>query len=377
MAEYKGIKGFQVQTRTEDPGPTEVQPGDFYYNSTTGQFKTITAGGAPIGTWSSGGNMNTARSYLGGFGSQTSAIAASGLTTTRVTNVEEYDGSSWTEIADVSNALNHRSGAGITAPAGMVIAGASPSPPIVVETIIAHLNDETENGGYLAAARAKPRLDRVYASVARLVNAKSGGGDPRRVIALVESATVAWTRIFYSMAEQLARSAEEEARIAGGNVVQRTILMSEAEYAANVVAAVKFAREKNDQIKGEGVLWKVLTIPSTLYVDESGKEEITGIVDTVALRKMVAQDKSICMVCCSHIPTNSGIINPVEEIGNIVSTVNREDRARTDSAALPKVFYLVDACQSAGQIGLDVQKIKCHALAASVPWIGCEGCSST
>ena len=128
MAEYKGIKGFQVQTRLEDPGPTEVQPGDFYYNSSTGQFKTITAGGAPIGTWLSGGNMNTARSYLGGFGSQTSAIAASGLTTTRVTNVEEYDGSSWTEIADVSNALNHRSGAGITAPAGMVIAGASPSP---------------------------------------------------------------------------------------------------------------------------------------------------------------------------------------------------------------------------------------------------------
>ena len=123
-------------------------------------------------------------------------------------------------------------------------AGASPSPPIVVETIIAHLNDETENGGYLAAARAKPRLDRVYASVARLVNAKSGGGDPRRVIALVESATVAWTRIFYSMAEQLARSAEEEARIAGGNVVQRTILMSEAEYAANVVAADALCSQK-------------------------------------------------------------------------------------------------------------------------------------
>ena len=40
MAGYKEIKGFQVQTRTEDPSPTEVQTGDFYYNSTTGQFKT-------------------------------------------------------------------------------------------------------------------------------------------------------------------------------------------------------------------------------------------------------------------------------------------------------------------------------------------------
>ena len=41
MSEYKGIKGFQVQTRTEDPSPTEAQTGDFYYNSSTGQFKTI------------------------------------------------------------------------------------------------------------------------------------------------------------------------------------------------------------------------------------------------------------------------------------------------------------------------------------------------
>ena len=28
--------------------------GDFYYNSTTGQFKTVNTGGAPIGSWSSG-----------------------------------------------------------------------------------------------------------------------------------------------------------------------------------------------------------------------------------------------------------------------------------------------------------------------------------
>ena len=128
MAEYKGIKGFQVQTRTEDPGPTEVQPGDFYYNSTTGQFKTVNSGGAPIGTWSSGGNLNTARSYLAGFGSQTSAIAATGLVTTISTATEQYNGSSWSEIAEVNSGFNHRAGAGITAPNGILIGGASPSP---------------------------------------------------------------------------------------------------------------------------------------------------------------------------------------------------------------------------------------------------------
>ena len=44
MAGYKEIKGFQIQTRATDPTPTEVQVGDFYYNSGTGQFKNITAG---------------------------------------------------------------------------------------------------------------------------------------------------------------------------------------------------------------------------------------------------------------------------------------------------------------------------------------------
>ena len=44
MAEYKEIKGFQVQTRSSDPGPTEAQVGDFYYNSSEGLFKNVKDG---------------------------------------------------------------------------------------------------------------------------------------------------------------------------------------------------------------------------------------------------------------------------------------------------------------------------------------------
>ena len=128
MSEYKGIKGFQVQTRTEDPSPTEAQAGDFYYNSTTGQFKTVNTGGAPIGTWASGGNMNTARSYLAGFGSQTSAIGATGyVAPPTVSNVENYNGTSWTEVAEVNSALNHRAGAGVIGTNGILIGGGTPS----------------------------------------------------------------------------------------------------------------------------------------------------------------------------------------------------------------------------------------------------------
>ena len=107
MSEYKGIKGFQVQTRTEDPGPTEAQTGDFYYNSSTGQFKTINSGGAPIGTWASGGNMNTARqSGRGMGGSQIASIIISGSPGpgSNTANVELYDGSSWTETTNVNTA---------------------------------------------------------------------------------------------------------------------------------------------------------------------------------------------------------------------------------------------------------------------------------
>jgi len=101
MSEYKGIKGFQVQTRTEDP--TDGIAGDFYYNSGTGQFKTVNTGGAPLGTWSSGGNMPLHRDSHAGFGTQTAAGAVGGRTTpgpapaltTSVNTFLQYDGSSW------------------------------------------------------------------------------------------------------------------------------------------------------------------------------------------------------------------------------------------------------------------------------------------
>ena len=48
MSEYKGIKGFKVQTRTEDPTPYAQALADNPY----------------VGSWSSGGSLNTARNTL-------------------------------------------------------------------------------------------------------------------------------------------------------------------------------------------------------------------------------------------------------------------------------------------------------------------------
>jgi len=101
MAEYQAIKGFQVQARTEDPDNPIL--GDFYYNSTTGQYKNIS--GDLTGSWASGGNMNTNRYGAGTWGVSTAALAASGESGppwTQPTVVESYNGSAWSEIAEVN-----------------------------------------------------------------------------------------------------------------------------------------------------------------------------------------------------------------------------------------------------------------------------------
>ena len=114
MSEYKGIKGFQVQTRTEDPSPTEVQVGDFYYNSSTGEFKVVNDGGVSIGTWASISNVNTPRSSIQntGAGTRTEGIIFGGLEPSLSTKTEHWNGSSWTEVNDLNGGLRDGGGTG-------------------------------------------------------------------------------------------------------------------------------------------------------------------------------------------------------------------------------------------------------------------------
>jgi hypothetical protein len=56
-----------------------------------------------IGTWSTGGSLNQSRTAMGAAGTQTAGIVAAGHISPANTNkVELYDGSSWTETADVN-----------------------------------------------------------------------------------------------------------------------------------------------------------------------------------------------------------------------------------------------------------------------------------
>jgi len=219
-------------------------------------------------------------------------------------------------------------------------AGASPSPPCVLDAVIEHMELEQRIGGYAAARVREKELKQVYEDVARLIHASSS-----TEIALVESATVAWTRLFYSMVDY------QDEQLAS---LKKVILLSEAEYAANVVAACQWARTHDN--------WTVLHIPSSVNDDGSS----TGIVDMQVFKDMLGgtyeglDPSTIALVCVTHIPTNSGIVNSVKEMGNAIKVYN--DKHLKDK---PQILYLVDACQSVGQLDVNVQDIQCHGLTAT------------
>ena len=98
MTTYKGIKGFTVQKLSSDP-TTASSVGQIYYNSTGNAFKYVQPGGAAAGTWSSGGNLNTARYRMqGGAGSLSAGVVMGGATAPATAAVEEYNGSSFTTV---------------------------------------------------------------------------------------------------------------------------------------------------------------------------------------------------------------------------------------------------------------------------------------
>jgi len=125
MANYKELEGFGVQTLATDPdNPGWV--GSIFYNSTSGTFKTVKPGGVPVGTWASGGNLNDARSQIGGVGTQTAAICIGGNTPPETGNTETYDGSSWTEVNDLNTARRLVQGMGTVYTSAFAVGGYAP-----------------------------------------------------------------------------------------------------------------------------------------------------------------------------------------------------------------------------------------------------------
>ena len=187
-------------------------------------------------------------------------------------------------------------------------AGSSLPPRQVLDAVIGHLELEGRIGGYEAHASNEEAIERFYTATAALIGARP------REIAFCSSATRAWDMAFYAF------TFERGDRI----------LTSVADYISNYIAYIQVAERTGAEI---------VTVPN----------EDHGQVSVEALRDLV--DERVKLVAITHVPTNSGLVNPVAEIGVVVR-----------AAGIP---YLVDACQSAGQMPLDVEAIGCDALSGT------------
>lgn len=187
-------------------------------------------------------------------------------------------------------------------------AGAALSPDPVVRAQMDYLEREAEIGGYEVNREKKEELDRLYMVAASWLNCNSSN------IAYTDSATTGWLRAIYAIPFQSGDS----------------ILTSEIEYATNYLSYLHLSRQIGVRIR-------------TIRSDEYGRVDLNHLEDQL--------DDSTRLVAITHVPTNSGIINPVEEIGKLLK--GRD------------TWYLIDACQSAGQVPLDVQKLNCDFLSVT------------
>jgi cysteine desulfurase / selenocysteine lyase len=214
-----------------------------------------------------------------------------------------------TESFDVDRA--RRDTPGVAHVAHLNNAGAALPPMQVTEAVMSHLRREAEIGGYEAAAAAAAQVENTYVAISELI-----GCDPAEV-AVVENATRAWDMAFYGIT------------FAPGD----RILTSRAEYASNVIAFLQVAARTGAVIE-------------VVDDDESGQLSLDDL-----RRRLHAGGRRVALVAITHVPTQGGLVNPAEEVGVL-----------TREAGVP---YLLDACQSVGQLPIDVGRIGCDMLSAT------------
>lgn len=188
-------------------------------------------------------------------------------------------------------------------------AGAALMPETVLRVVTGYLEREAEEGGYELAHRQRAAIEAAYGAVARVV-----GAAPRN-IALVENATVAFFQ---------ALSAFD---FDPGDVIVTT----RDDYISNQLAYLSLARRRG-------------------VIVERAQDLSSGGVDPDAVRAQLRNPR-VRLLAVTWVPTNSGLIQPVEILGAIA-----------EQAGVP---FLIDACQAVGQMPVDVGRLRCDFLAAT------------
>jgi selenocysteine lyase/cysteine desulfurase len=187
-------------------------------------------------------------------------------------------------------------------------AGSSLPPDGVVETVIDYLREEATLGGYEMEYKYRDQLANVYQLIARLIHAE------KDEVAIVENASMAWGLAFNGI------------EFKKGDV----IITSEMEYVTNLLGFLNTEQTHGIQIK---------VIPN----DVQGNFSLRALEEAIT-----AQTR---LIAITHIASTAGAVVPVIEIGKIARRHN--------------ILYLVDACQTVGQIPVNVKEISCDILSAT------------
>lgn len=178
----------------------------------------------------------------------------------------------------------------------------------VIESIKNYLDLEAKTGGYVMARKQEALIQNCYIQAARLINCAADE------IAIVENASVGFIKALYAIPFKR------------GDV----LLTSGIEYGTNYLNYMKLRDEIGIEIR-------------TFNYQEDGSLDLTDFESKI--------DDRVKLISITHIPTQSGFIAPAQAIGKIAKKHN--------------ILYLLDACQSVGQIPVDVQAIQCDFLSTT------------
>jgi len=188
-------------------------------------------------------------------------------------------------------------------------AGSSLVPKSVTEKMVSYLQMEALEGGYALENQFAAELEDFYIQAGILLNCAPGN------IAFATSATGAFARAISSI------------DFKAGDI----ILTTDDDYISNQLAFLSMKQRFGIRIIRANNL-------------------TNGDLDLEAFEKLVISHQPK-LVAIAYMPTNSGFVQPAEELGLICRKYD--------------VLYLLDACQAVGQRAVDVQRIGCDFLTAT------------
>ena len=194
-------------------------------------------------------------------------------------------------------------------------AGAGLMPNVVTKAQLDHVTLESEIGGYEASALQSAVIAEFYVKAARLFNC-----DPSNV-AFTSSATDSFTRALSSIPFE------------AGDV----ILADRDDFVSNQIQFLSLQKRLGVQI---------------VHINNAAH----GGVDVDDLREKLKKYEPR-LLAITHIPTNSGLVQPVDHIAEVYHDYRKSQPEKT--------WYILDACQSVGQMKLDFEKLRCDFLSVT------------